>query len=192
MATKTNATNETKITNVRTNAACIFAAIEDVKELKALAQRIVNDIHRDYEARRAEIMAKTKTVVVSIEVEKSEAAVEVETQKTESKPKAKAKAEPKEKKETKPESKPKEDDTPIAITDLKAIRKLDLKFEKYTDNFWILYGDTKRIKDIIKSEFDGGFFKTLKRREDIKNAWCIRTKYVGEVAKMLGRKIETA
>ena len=75
-----------------------------------------------------------------------------------------------------------ETDTLVAITDLAAIKKLGLSFVKYNDRCWVLRGDTKPLRKILKEQFKGVFNSHLSGGE----GWVIKTANVDECAKALG------
>lgn len=79
-------------------------------------------------------------------------------------------------------------DTLVAITDLKAIKKLGLTFEKYNDRCWVLRGDTKPLRKILKEQFKGVFNSHLSGGE----GWVIKTANVEECSKALGLKLPKA
>lgn len=76
-------------------------------------------------------------------------------------------------------------DTLVAITDLAAIKKLGLSFVKYNDRCWVLRGDTKPLRKILKEQFKGVFNSHLSGGE----GWVIKTANVDECAKALGIKL---
>ena len=73
----------------------------------------------------------------------------------------------------------------MAITDLAAIKKLGLSFVKYNDRCWVLRGDTKPLRKILKEQFKGVFNSHLSGGE----GWVIKTANVDECAKALGIKL---
>lgn len=139
----------------------VFSEYTSTEELKSAANAICAQVNDAYKARFAEIANKTKTA---------------------SKP-ATAPATP-----AKPETKTKtvgETDTLVAITDLAAIKKLGLSFVKYNDRCWVLRGDTKPLRKILKEQFKGVFNSHLSGGE----GWVIKTANVNECAKALGIKL---
>lgn len=139
----------------------VFSEYTSTEELKSAANAICAQVNDAYKARFAEIANKTKTA---------------------SKP-ATAPAAP-----AKPEAKAKtagDTDTLVAITDLAAIKKLGLSFVKYNDRCWVLRGDTKPLRKILKEQFKGVFNTHLSGGE----GWVIKTANVDECAKALGIKL---
>lgn len=139
----------------------VFSEYTSTEELKSAANAICAQVNDAYKARFAEIANKTKTA---------------------SKP-ATAPAAP-----AKPEAKAKtagDTDTLVAITDLAAIKKLGLSFVKYNDRCWVLRGDTKPLRKILKEQFKGVFNSHLSGGE----GWVIKTANVDECAKALGIKL---
>lgn len=142
----------------------VFSEYTSTEELKSAANAICAQVNDAYKARFAEIANKTKTA---------------------SKP-ATAPAAP-----AKPEAKAKREktagdtDTLVAITDLAAIKKLGLSFVKYNDRCWVLRGETKPLRKILKEQFKGVFNSHLSGGE----GWVIKTANVDECAKALGIKL---
>lgn len=139
----------------------VFSEYTSTEELKSAANAICAQVNDAYKARFAEIANKTKTA---------------------SKP-ATAPAAP-----AKPETKAKtagDTDTLVDITDLAAIKKLGLSFVKYNDRCWVLRGETKPLRKILKEQFKGVFNSHLSGGE----GWVIKTVNVDECAKALGIKL---
>lgn len=178
--------------NVKCNFTAVFAQFHTVEDLKAIANNICAQVKTAYEARVAEINNTKKGVVVDVEVSATpaqapqskgskisaakEAAAKMKKQAATPAPKAAAPA---------TES---ADDTLIAITDTAAIKKLGLTFEKYNDRCWVLRGDTKPLRKILKEQFKGVFNSHLSGGE----GWVIKTANVEECAKALGLKLSKA
>lgn len=162
--------------------ADVFSQYTTADELKSAANAMCAQIKEAYEARFKELNPNAKT-----------------TSKPATAPAAPAKPEAKPKKDktakTKPVEAPKTEtksagdtDTLVAITDLKAIKKLGLTFEKYNDRYWVLRGDTKPLRKILKEQFKGVFNSHLSGGE----GWVIKTVNVEECAKALGLKVPKA
>lgn len=162
--------------------ADVFSQYTTADELKSTANAMCAQIKEAYEARFKELNPNAKT-----------------TSKPATAPAAPAKPEAKPKKDktakTKPVEAPKTEtksagdtDTLVAITDLKAIKKLGLTFEKYNDRCWVLRGDTKPLRKILKEQFKGVFNSHLSGGE----GWVIKTANVEECAKALGLKVPKA
>lgn len=133
----------------------VFSEYTSTEELKSAANAICAQVNDAYKARFAEIANKTKTKPA-------------EAPKTETKAKTAG-----------------DTDTLVAITDLAAIKKLGLSFVKYNDRCWVLRGDTKPLRKILKEQFKGVFNSHLSGGE----GWVIKTVNVDECAKALGIKL---
>lgn len=170
---------------VKCNFASVFAKYDTVEELKAIANNICGQVKTAYEARIKEITSGQTGVVVEVTTPKTEAKSQKEkTVKT--KEAVKKQAEPvKTTTKTKPD---KDTDTLISITDIKAIKELGLTFEKYNDRCWVLRGNTKPLRKVLKDQFKGVFNSHLTGGE----GWVIKTANVDECAKALGIKVKAA
>ena len=147
----------------------VFSEYTSTEELKSAANAICAQVNDAYKARFAEIANKTKTASKPATAPAAPA-----------KPEAKAKKEKTAKTKTVGET-----DTLVAITDLAAIKKLGLSFVKYNDRCWVLRGDTKPLRKILKEQFKGVFNSHLSGGE----GWVIKTANVDECAKALGIKL---
>lgn len=178
--------------NVKCNFTAVFAQFHTVEDLKAIANNICAQVKTAYEARVAEINNTKKGVVVDVEVSATtaqapqskgskisaakEAAAKMKKQAATPAPKAAAPA---------AES---ADDAIIAITDTAAIKKLGLTFEKYNDRCWVLRGNTKPIRKILKEQFRGVFNSRLTGGE----GWVFKTASAQSVGDALGLKVKVA
>ncbi len=160
----------------------VFAGYTSTEELKSAANAICAQVNEAYQARFVEIANTAKTASTPATAPAAPA-----------KPEAKAKKEKTAK--TKPAEAPKTEtksagdtDTLVAITDLKAIKKLGLTFEKYNDRCWVLRGDTKPLRKILKEQFKGVFNSHLTGGE----GWVIKTANAQECATALGLKAKVA
>lgn len=202
----------TKI-NVKCNFTSVFAQFNTVEDIKELANNICSQVKNAYDDRLKEISASSENVlepVVEIEAPKAEAKeTKAETKKSTAKkgtkterakamaekfkkqdekaPKAETKKEAAPKAETKT-TKAKSDDTLIAITDLKAIKKLGLTFEKYNAKCYVLRGNTKPLRKELADKFKGVYNSHLSGGE----GWVFRTEQAESVAKALGLKFKAA
>lgn len=183
---------------VKCNFTSVFAKYDTVDELKAIANNICGQVKEAFDARVAEIKSGNTGVVVEVEVASNE------TKKTEPKLKSptnkdnktagakemaeKFKKQEKGQKTEVKESKPKDNDTLIAITDTKAIKKLGLTFEKYNDKCWVLRGETKPLRKILKEQFKGVYNSRLTGGE----GWVFRTASAQECADVLGLNVKVA
>lgn len=162
----------------------VFSGYTSTEELKSAANAICAQVNDAYKARFTEITNKTKT-----------ASKPATAPATPAKPEAKAKKEKTAK--TKPAEAPKtktktktvgETDTLVAITDLAAIKKLGLSFVKYNDRCWVLRGNTKPLRKVLKEQFKGVFNSHLTGGE----GWVIKTANAQECATALGLKAKVA
>lgn len=169
---------------IKCNFASIFAKYDTVDELKAAANNICGQVKAAYEARAKEIMSGQTGVVVEVETvkpnTKSQTAKPTKTKETADKIKKQT--------ETAKVKADKDNDTLISITDIKAIKELGLTFEKYNDRCWVLRGNTKPLRKILKDQFKGVFNSHLTGGE----GWVIKTANVNECAKALGIKVKAA
>ena len=163
---------------IPTILSTVFSQYTSTEELKSVANAICAQVNDAYKARYSEIATNSK------DAPKPTAAPAT------SKPEAKAKKEKTAK--TKPAETPKAEaksagdtDTLVAITDLAAIKKLGLSFVKYNDRCWVLRGETKPLRKILKEQFKGVFNSHLSGGE----GWVIKTANVSECAKALGIKL---
>lgn len=158
----------------------VFANYTSTEELKSAANSIIKQVQTAYEARYKEIAADAST-------EKAKPAAAPAKPESKSKKDKTPKAKPAE--APKPESKPASDaDTLIAITDTAAIKKLGLTFEKYNDRCWVLRGNTKPLRKVLKEQFKGVFNSHLTGGE----GWVIKTANAQECANALGLKAKVA
>lgn len=184
--------------NVKCNFTAVFAQFHTAEDLKAVANNICTQVKSAYEERIKEINAAKKGVVVEIEVEAAATPAPAVQPKTEGcktaaakevaakmKKQAAATPQPKEKKSTITEP---ADDTLIAVTDTAAIKKLGLTFEKYNDRCWVLRGNTKPLRKILKEQFRGVFNSRLTGGE----GWVFKTVSAQSVGDALGLKVKVA
>ena len=168
---------------IKCNFDSVFAQFNIMEDLKAVANNIVKQVEQSYKARAQQLtpakssVAKTQPVIVK----KAESAPAEPTTRQSAKPKPKPKTEA-----AKPKAK-EGDDVLISITDTKAISKLNLKFEKYSERSWALYGDTKPIRHGLK-ELGGAYNRFLKNGE----GWVFNNKNAEACAKALGLSFANA
>lgn len=160
--------------------ADVFSQYTTADELKSAANAMCAQIKEAYEARFKELTPNAKTTskpatVPATSVNNETKGKRDKTAKTTEVPKVESKAKTID-----------DTDTLIAITDLKAIKKLELTFEKYNDRCWVLRGETKPLRKILKEQFKGVFNSHLTGGE----GWVIKTANVEECAKALGLKIK--
>lgn len=178
---------------VKCNFASVFAQFNSIEEIKSLANNICAQVKEAYENRAKEIVSSRSEVPVEVIVTPVETPTPKSTKNAKNKAKeAKAIAEKFKKEEpAKTESKPKasEDaEQSIALSDTKAIKKLGLTFEKYNERCWVLRGDTKPLRKILKEQFHGVYNSRLNGGE----GWVFKTATAQECAKSLGIKVKVA
>lgn len=155
--------------NVKCNFTTVFSQFNTIEDLKAVANNICAQVKTAYEARVDEIKSGKTDITVEVAAQASPT------------PKTKAKTKKKESAKT-------DSDTLIAITDKEAIKKLGLTFEKYSDRSWVLRGDTKPLRQILKEQFKGVFNSRLNGGE----GWIFKTATAQSVSDALGLGIKTA
>lgn len=192
--------------NIKCNFASVFAQFNTVEDIKEVANNICEQVKNAYESRLKELDSTMVEAVVEVEVE---AMPVEETPKKESKKgdkksrakemaekfkKEKAETKAETKKETKTETKPKkevrketkaETSDLIAVTDTAAIKKLGLTFKKYNDKCYVLRGETKPLRKVLKDEFKGVYNSRLTGGE----GWVISAKHAENCAKALGLRL---
>lgn len=197
---------------IKCNFTKVFALFNSVEDITDLANNICAQVKEAFETRKNEIQADewigVEDVIEIVEgiKERTESKEEPKIDKAASKTarakemaakfkkdKSEAKTEPKKevkaKKETAKAETKKEvksastSDDLIAITDMAAIKKLGLTFEKYNERCYVLRGNTKPLRKALK-EFKGVYNGRLTGGE----GWVIANKYAESCAKALGLK----
>ncbi len=131
-----------------------LASFNDAKEAQKYAQMLVNEIYALYQERVVEIVASQKKGQTE-SVAKTEAA--------------------------KPQKKVRTEQVEISTLTKAQVKKMNLHFEKYSDKCQLLLGETKPIKDQIKSVGKGHWYA---KRE----GWFLTNKNAEILAKKLGIK----
>lgn len=160
MRTKTN-TIETVNANIKT----LLASAKTAKELADMANVICTTVKSEYEE-RIKALRPAKVTIKAVKAEETPTKAKAKT--TSATKTAKAKTESKSEDE-------------IAITDIAAIKKLGLKFEQYNERCWVLRGDTKPLRKVLKEEFNGIFNYRLSGGE----GWIFRNDNAKACAKAL-------
>lgn len=111
-----------------------------------------------------------------------EIAAKMKQQKTEKKSEEKPAAKPAAKKEQKPQA------TTVTKVEAEKMAASGLVFQPYNERCWVLRGDTKPFKKMLKEEFKGVFNMFLTGGE----GWVIRNDKVEDCAKALGLNVKTA
>lgn len=195
---------------IENNFAEILANLNNIEDLKFVANALCASIKEQYdlrvkqlypnavnvkaEVKLTEVGKKTRNAKVKTGPDKK-VTVKVEThnEKSVTIPAASKAEQPKVIKVVplakKPERKT-EEVVQLTAADIEKIRALNITFEPNTETgrSWILRGDTKPIKELIKSQFEGKFFSKIQGAP----GWVVRNSMVPEVAKALGFKLETA
>ena len=170
-----------------------FSGISDIEQLRYVKQVIMLATQEAFEARRKEIEPKTeRKPSVSVEmkpVAKTEEVEEAEVEEVVDEPKATKKSTAKKttaKKVAakKTEKSAKEEVRQIKIAELTAadIKKMGVKFYKYSEKCIFLIGETKPIKEAIKSECGGHWNATRK-------GWFLKAEAGRKLAKEMGCKV---
>ncbi len=178
-----NQTNPTSNFNVTCNFEAIFATINDAAIIKAIANNIMTQLKQAHDARIAQLKgAATTAPTVEVAVAapeppkakgktKKEAAKEPKTAKAKTEPKAKAE---------------KAEDTPVSLSDTKALAKLNLTFEPFGEASYVLRGDTKPLRKVLREELRGLWNPRL---SDGQPGWIFPARRAQDVADALGLKI---
>lgn len=155
----------------------IFAKYDSADELRSLANEICGQVKSAFDARIIEITSSKG----------APASTGNQTAQPEAKA-AKAKTAKAKKQDESPKAKSDDSETLISITDVKAIKKLGLTFEKYNDKCWVLRGETKPLRKVLKDQFKGVFNSRLTGGD----GWVFRTANAQECADALGIKVKVA
>lgn len=180
---------------VKCNFTTIFARYDNIEDLKTVANSICGQVKKAYDTRLAEIKGGSTGVIVEV-VDTTATVSQSQPEKKDSKVAAAKEAAAKMKKQESASAKAKPatttsestDDTLIAITDTEAIKKLGLTFEKYNDRCWVLRGDTKPLRKVLKEKFKGVFNSRLTGGE----GWVFKTAAAQGVSDALGLKVKVA
>lgn len=169
--------------NFSSMLSSIFSQYTSTEELKSAANAMCAQVKEAYEARFKELTPNGKAASNPATAPATPAKTETKGKKEKT-----AKAKPQEAPKTEAKAKTAGDTDLIAITDINAIKKLGLTFEKYNDRCWVLRGDTKPLRKVLKEQFKGVFNSHLSGGE----GWVIKTANVEECAKALGLKVPKA
>lgn len=169
----------------------IFAQFNDVESLRTYAQNVVQEINEAFVARATElenVKTHDKQPATKVEVKpatkakgkKAKTPTATEVAPT-PEPAIAVKAEKKAAKKS-------TDEDEISITEKGLIGKLGLSFTQYNERCWVLRGNTKPIKNALKSQFDAKYNRGLKGGE----GWIFNNDNAVKCAKALGFKVKTA
>lgn len=181
--------------NVKCNFATIFAKYDNIEDLRSLANNICGQVKAAFDTRVAEIKSGSSDVVVEVmdTVEALQSKTKGKSSKTAAAKEAAAKFKKQETATSQSKSKTttvteSAGDTLVAITDTAAIKKLGLTFEKYNDRCWVLRGNTKPLRKVLKEQFKGVFNSRLTGGE----GWVFKTATAQSVGDALGLKVKVA
>ena len=182
----------TTMKNVTINIKDVFAKFENVNELKAIAQSVVNQVNAAYQERMAELLNESdEKQPIEIAVDASakgkktaKAAAKGAKNATPAKAEKTTAKSATEKTAKTAEKKAKEAVEQVSFSSLtKAqIKAMGLKFEKYSEKCMFLTGNTRSIKDAIMAM--GGAHWNGHRQ-----GWFIKNESAKEIAKALKIKI---
>lgn len=177
---------------VKCNFSVAFAKCGTIEELRFVANDICEQVKEAFGIRAKEIKQGENNGAIIEVIEpkhKTDAPKQTDKKSKTHKPKEAAAQANKQDKEVKAET-PEETDneTLISITDTEAIKKLGLKFEKYNDKCWVLRGNTKPLRKVLKELFKGVYNSRLNGGE----GWVFRTASVPECASALGLSVKVA
>lgn len=173
---------------INCNLSNVFCQFGKAEELKAAANDIREQLIQAFNARMEELKTASKNIEVTVTKETEQPAKQGKSKERVKKIEEVAAKTSKQSVKQEPAPTQTDSDAQIAITDTKAIAKLGLTFEKYNEKCWVLRGNTKPIRSILKDKFKGVFNGRLTGGE----GWVIRTDNVNECAKALKLKIKTA
>lgn len=177
---------------VKCDFSVAFAKCGNIEELRSVANDICEQVKEAFGIRAKEIKEGENSGAI---IEVVEAKPKTNTPKQSNKKSKTNKSKetiaqtPKQDKEVKTETTSETDnETLISITDTEAIKKLGLTFEKYNDKCWVLRGNTKPLRKVLKDLFKGVYNSRLNGGE----GWVFRTASVPECANALGLSVKVA
>ena len=186
MATK-NAKNESvnNVANYKYKyVQCDFSCLEqckDMKSLKAWADDIAEQLKAEY--------AKCANALMPKGAEKAAKTTAATAAKTTEKKTAEKKA----KKGAKKTRSLADEVTQVAITDKAALKKLGVKFVRYSEKCCVLVGETKALHDSLIENFKGIKCITLRQGElDGTKGWIFSNNRAEQFAKLSGMKMPKA
>lgn len=165
-----------------------FNGITDIEQLRYVKQVIMLATQEAFEARRKEIEPKTETkpsVTVNMKPKAKAAPVEeAEAEEVEEEPKAELKKTAVKKTAAKVTKPAKEEVKQLKIAELTPadIKKMGVKFYRYSEKCIFLVGETKPIKEAIKSEAGGHWNHARK-------GWFLKDEAGRKLAKEMSCKI---
>ena len=195
---KTNKTNKSvknAVKNVKNVATyepkyivCDFNVLDtakDAKELKLWADDMAEQLKAKYAAVAAKLSGADKAVNKTAKKAEKTASKSTESKKTTKKTASKGKG-------RKVRSLA-EEVAQIAITDKKAVKKLGVKFIRYTEKCAVLVGETKALHDSILEHFKGAKCINLKQGKfDGQKGWIFSNDKAKEFTKLSGLKVVNA
>lgn len=170
---------------------CDFSCLEQCKDMKTLkewADDIANQLKSEYAKCAKALMpkgAQTKTAAATTTTKKAA------EKKSESK--TADKAEKKAKKGAKKTRSLADEVAQVAITDKAALKKLGVKFVRYSEKCCVLVGDTKALHDSLVENFKGIKCITLRQGElNGTKGWIFSNNRAEQFAKLSGMKMPKA
>lgn len=176
---------------IKTNLADAFSKINTIDELKEAANAICAEVKEQFSARYEQILKGNKQPIeLTVEVQEDGAQPEPQEQPKATKgKKAKATETPKvEITTTATTATDAQNDVQIAITDEKAVKKLGLTFSPYSEKCWVLRGDTKPLRKVLKNQFKGTYNSRLNGGE----GWIFRLADAQNLINTLGKNVKIA
>lgn len=163
-----------------------FNGITDIEQLRYVKQVIMLATQEAFEARRKEIEPKTETKPsVTVNMKPKAAPVEeAEAEEVEEEPKAEPKKTAVKKTVAKATKPAKEEVKQLKIAELTPadVKKMGVKFYRYSEKCIFLVGETKPIKEAIKAEAGGHWNHARK-------GWFLKDEAGRKLAKEMGCKI---
>lgn len=175
---------------VKCDFTAAFAKCSTIEELRFVANDICEQVKEAFGIRSKEIkQGEKKGVTIKVVENKQKTEVSKQADKKNKPNSPKETTAKKQNKETKVERTVEVDnETLISITDTEAIKKLGLTFERYNDKCWVLRGNTKPLRKVLKELFKGVYNSHLNGGE----GWVFRTASVPECANALGLSVKVA
>ena len=154
--------------SIECNFSDIFAMCGNVKNINAVRDEIERQLHAAYETACFGMATAMPTVEVTAKAEQKTKKASAKTATKKATKKSVAKNERKER----------EYKDQVAVTDTKALKKLGLKFEKYSEKSYVLKGETKCLADYLRNQM------SLKYRPSM-GGWLVPASKANDVAKTL-------
>lgn len=176
--TKKNESVKNEVKNVKLGqyVQCDFSVLNQPKDMATL-KLWADDMAAQLKAAYTTAAEKLAKGVTKTESKKTEKTAESKTEKKATKKGRKTRSLAKEVEQ-------------VAITDKKAIKKLGLKFVRYTEKCCVLIGETKAIHDSLVENFKGLKFGNLQQGElKGQKGWLFSNARAEEFSKLTGMKV---